>query len=141
MGYSRWSRRKRTLAFDVAFFAFLTAHVAYAGSRFVPLWVGLAVPAVYAAYKLRKFLRVDKPTGAVPTLTHYAECRSWHGTAVHIRDLRSDGTALCSYDPLDTGRPLDAESYRKLEPMQHEGWHYCSSCSVKFKELHGMAVA
>ena len=63
----------------------------------------------------------------------YRECRSWNGTAYHIRDIRQeDQNSLCGYEPLNDTQTLTREIFLNSFNFQNTNWHYCRECSTKF---------
>lgn len=83
---------------------------------------------------LSRFRKVTEPLRSEPA---YRECRSWNGSAFHIRATGDySGLALCGYDPLDDASAISLEDLNAREPMQHEGWHYCPSCVKLFRVEH-----
>ena len=120
--------------------AFTLPLLALAAGGVTALWAALPVSFLillgcYCWVQLRR--AVD--TRAAEPESRFVECRSWHGTAHHIR-ARDSKLALCGYDPLDDRSPITAESYLAALPRQHAGWHYCADCGQELLRLSAVAA-
>lgn len=79
------------------------------------------------------FFRKNRKVADGGSASPFVECRSWHGVAFHIRDVRDEtGNTLCGIEPLDDASVLTPERFARAMEYQHENSFYCNGCVIAY---------